>query len=299
MKKGSLFLIAALGAALSLLGCSSDSGSGAGGEGGSAGGGGEEGAPGATISMSGVAWQFTLPGMGGYGRIAGATVSVLELPEISTTTNDEGEFTLEGVPVGTEATLVLEHDQFPLTYSKTHTVPEEDISDLTFQVPNSGLYQVIEIQLGIETDPDKCHMVSTFTRYGRTIGDPGHHGQAGAVMSIDFPDGASVEEGPIYFGDNVLPDRDRDYSSLDGGVLIVNADPGDYMLHADCVPNPSELYDDYVAEYPKETYPDEDLRCHDEEVEFISLKMKCRGGVFMNASPSYGLQALPAAEPAE
>ena len=277
--------------------CSSSDG-GTAGAGGGAGSGGEGGVgnpPAATVSVGGIAWGFTLPGQGGYDLIKGATISVLEMPELTTESDDEGAFTIEGIPVGAQATFVLEHERYPLTYTKTHTITEE-ITNLTFQVPNNGLYIVIETQLGITSDPEKCQMVSTFTRYGRTIGDPGHHGQAGAVLGIDAPDGASIEEGPIYFGDNVVPDRERNYSSLDGGVLIINADPGDYRLSASCVENPSVLYDDFVAEYPPETYPEEDLRCQTENVEFESVLMKCRPGVFLNASPSYGLQALPAAE---
>lgn len=273
-------------------GCSDGSDTGTGGGGGT---GGVGGAPAATVSMGGIAWGFTLPGQGGYDRIANATVYVLEQPDLRTITNADGEFTVDDIPVGSDATFVLEHERYPLTYSKTHTVPDTDIADLTFQVPNLGLYSVIEIQLGITSDPDKCQMVSTFTRYGKTIGDAGHHGQAGAVLDIDAPAGAMMEEGPIYFGDNVVPDRARQYSSLDGGVLIVNADPGDYTLSASCVSDPA-LVDDFNAEYPSAQYPDEDLRCQTEDVQFESVRMKCRAGVFVNASPSYGLQALPPGE---
>ena len=271
--------LALLGSALAIAGCSDDSSvTGTGGAGGT---------PGATVSVSGIAWGFTLPGQGGYDLIAGATISVLEIPELSTTSDSEGKFTVEGVPVGSQATFVLEHSRYPLTY------PETDIVDLTFQVPNNGLYIVIETGLEITSDPEKCQMVSTFTRVGRTIGDAGHHGQAGSILSIEAPDGAAVEEGPIYFGDNVVPDRARTYASLDGGVLIVNADPGDYTLSASCVSDPDQMAA-FVAEYPPETYPDEDLRCQTEDVQFESVLMKCRPGVFLNASPSYGLQAQPA-----
>ena len=251
------------------------------------------GTPVATVSVGGIAWGFTLPGQGGYDLISGATISVLESPELSTTSNADGEFTIEGIPVGSEATFVLEHDNYPLTYTKTLTVPEANIDNLTFQVPNKGLYSVIEIQLGITSDPEKCQMVSTFTRVGRTIGDAGPHGQAGAILSIAAPDNAQIEEGPIYFGDNVVPDRARTYSSLDGGVLIVNADPGDYTLSASCVTDAGQMQA-FLEEYPPETYPEEDLRCQTENVQFETVTMKCRAGVFLNASPSYGLQALPA-----
>lgn len=277
---------AVLGSALFLMLASCGDGS-TGGEGGMGG------TPVATVSVGGIAWGFTLPGQGGYDLISGATISVLESPELSTTSNADGEFAIEGIPVDSEATFVLEHDNYPLTYTKTLTVPEASIDNLTFQVPNKGLYSVIEIQLGITSDPEKCQMVSTFTRVGRTIGDAGPHGQAGAILSIAAPDNAQIEEGPIYFGDNVVPDRARTYSSLDGGVLIVNADPGDYTLSASCVTDAGQMQA-LLQEYPPETYPEEDLRCQTENVQFETVTMKCRAGVFLNASPSYGLQALPA-----
>lgn len=245
----------------------------------------------ATASVGGIAWGFTLPGQGGYDLIAGATISVLEMPELSTRSNADGEFTIEGIPVGSEATFVLEHTNYPLTYTKTHTI-RDSIDNLTFQVPNRGLYSVIEIQLGITSDPDKCQMVSTFTRFGKTIGDQGHHGEPGAITTIDVPDGAVLGDGPVYFGDNVVPDRNRTYSSLDGGVLIVNSDPGDYTLTASCVTDPADMAA-FLEEYPPEEYPDESLRCQTEDVRFEPVLMKCRAGVFLNASPSYGLQALP------
>ena len=298
MKGFGSFQVFALGVALVAAGCSESSGSGTGGTagaGGVGGAGGAGGTPVPTASVGGIAWGFTLPGQGGYDRIVDATISVLEDPDLTTQTNEDGEFTIEGIPVGSQATFVMQHERYPLTYTKTHTVPDEDITDLTFQVPNNGLYSVIEIQLGITSDPEKCQMVSTFTRYGRTIGDPGHHGQAGAVLDIEAPDGATIEEGPIYFNDGVIPDRERTYSSLDGGVLIINADPGDYTLRASCVDDP-DLVADFLAEYPEETYPEEDLRCQTEDVPFDTVLMKCRAGVFLNASPSYGLQAHAPAE---
>jgi hypothetical protein len=283
-------LVMLLGA-LSLAGCGDSSTNGTAGSGGTGGMGGAGGTPGPTVSVGGIAWGFTLPGQGGYDLIANATISVLEMPELSTTSNTDGEFTIEGIPVGSEATFVLEHGNYPLTYTKTLTIPDSDIDNLTFQVPNKGLYSVIEIQLGITSDPEKCQMVSTFTRVGRTIGDPGPHGQAGAILSI-APANAVIEEGPIYFGDNVVPDRSRTYSSLDGGVLIINADPGDYTLTASCVSDPVQKAA-LLEEYPPEEYPEEDLRCETEDVQFETVRMKCRAGVFLNASPSYGLQALP------
>ena len=99
----------------------------------------------------------------------------------------------------------------------------------------------------------------------------------------------------MYFNDMVLPDPTRDYSSLDGGVLLLNVPPGDYTLSASCVTDP-DLLADLIAEYPPEENEDQSVRCQTEDVEFEDIVMKCRAGVFLNASPSYGLQALPPAE---
>lgn len=274
--------LALLAGGLLVVGCSESSGA-------AVGGGGQGGSGGPTVSFSGIAWSFELPGTP-YGRINAATISILEMPELETTSDEDGVFTIEGVPVGAEATLVLEHENHPLTYTKTHTVPDRDLDDLTFQIPTNGLFQLIEVGLMVETDPAKCQMVSTFTRVGKTIGNPGAHGEPGAIVSVAPMNNAA--EGPIYFNDDVLPDRSRSYSSLDGGVLFLNVDPGDYTLSARCVEDPTDL----LAEYPPEDNAGESLRCQTEDVEFESVLMKCRPGVFLNASPSYGLQALPPAE---
>jgi hypothetical protein len=99
-------------------------------------------------------------------------------------------------------------------------------------------------------DDTKCQMVSTFTRYGKTIGDPGHHGEPGALLSATPSN--TWEAGPVYFNDDVEPDAAREYSSLDGGVVILNAEPGEYTLSASCVEDPG-LMDAFVAEYPPRT----------------------------------------------
>ena len=272
-----LISLLALGGALSFAGCG-DSNTGGGGAGGQ------------TVTFTGIAWSFELP-PAPYGRISGATVSILEMPGMETTTNMDGEFTIEGLPVGSQATLVLEHDDHPLTYTKTHTVPGTDLDDLTFQIPTTSVFALIELGLvgaGVTdgVDPHKCQMVSTFTRFGKTIGDDGHHGEPGAVLSLAPANNA--EAGPIYFSDEVLPDPTRTYSSLDGGVLLLNVEPGEYTLSASCVDDPTDLR----AEYPPEDNAGESLRCQTEDVQFESILMKCEAGVFLNASPSYGLQAL-------
>ena len=71
------------------------------------------------------------------------------------------------------------------------------------------------------------------------------------------------ERGPIYFNDDVIPDKTQSLSSTDGGIVYTNIPPGEYVLKA-----------------------------HKAGVDFESVRVKCRAGVLVNASPPYGLQAL-------
>ena len=104
-------------------------------------------------------------------------------------------------------------------------------------------------------------MVTTVTRVGKSLYDEGAHGEAGATVTIE--PALDPEQGPIYFGADVLPDRDLTETSEDGGVLFVQGEPGEYIWTA--------------------TKPG---------VEFTQIKMKCRAGWLINASPPWGLQAL-------
>ncbi|MCC6553210.1 MAG: hypothetical protein IT372_09345 [Polyangiaceae bacterium] len=195
-------------------------------------------------------------------RIEGAVISVLERPDLSVTTGPDGHFVFE-LPAGTEVTLVLEHADYHLIQTGTHLVPEAGIERLTFQAPTHGIFNSLAGLLGITPDEEHlCQMVTTVTRVGKSIYDPGAHGQAGATVTIDPP--LSPEQGPVYFDENVLPDRSRTETSDDGGVLFVQVEPGEY---------------DWTA-----SIPGMDIR---------PIKMKCRPGVLVNASPPWGLQVLP------
>ena len=213
-----------------------------------------------TVTASGNAFAFALPGEP-YGRIVGATVSVLEMPELSTTTEADGFFLIEGLPVGADATFVLEAEGFPKAHTKTFRVPDSPLQRVTFQIPPDDIFGALEVIAGVETDPERCHLVSTVTVVGRSIYDPGAHGEEGALVSSDPPIG--LESGPIYFNENVLPDRSVSATSNDGGVLFTNVPPGDYTLTA--------------------TKPG---------VEIEAVRLKCRPGILVNASPPYGLQTL-------
>ena len=212
------------------------------------------------VIVTGTAFAFALPGTP-YGRMEGATISVLERPEISTTADDKGEFRLEGLLSGEEASFVIVLKGYPEAQTKTFTLPEAGIERLTFQVPADTLYKVLADVVGVTLDPELCQLVSTVTRVGKSLFDEGAHGEVGASVSLE-PE-VAPERGPIYFNDDVIPDKTQSLSSTDGGIVYTNIPPGEYVLKA-----------------------------HKVGVDFESVRVKCRAGVLVNASPPYGLQAL-------
>lgn len=216
----------------------------------------------AAIDVSGDAFAFTLPGSP-YGLIDGAAISILEQPELAVHSDAEGHFVLAGVPPGSEATFVIEHDGFPLARTKTFTIPTAGpLERVTFQVPDDTLFEALASLLMLDVDPAACQIVSTVTRVGKSLYDAGAHGEAGATVTLE-PE-IPAEHGPIYFGPDVIPDPSLTETSEDGGVLYTNVPAGTYVM-----------------------------RAHKDGVTFEEITMKCEAGVLVNASPPYGLQALP------
>jgi hypothetical protein len=211
-------------------------------------------------SVSGDAIPFDDPPLG---RIEGARIWVLERPDLEQVTGADGHFHLDGLEVGSEVTLVLDHPDYHRMQTGTHVVPEGGIERLTFQAVTHGIYAAFAAVVGVVPDEEHaCQMPSTVTRVGKSMYDYGAHGEAGATVSIDPPLGP--EHGPIYFNSSVVPDRSLSETSDDGGIVYVQVPPGEYVV---------------TAAKPG--------------VEFRQVKMKCRPGVLVNASPPWGLQALP------
>jgi hypothetical protein len=213
---------------------------------------------GVAVQASGDAFAF-----GPYTMITDATVTILEMPEQTTTTDADGHFVFEGLPPGGKATFVFEAEGYPATQTKTFTLPNpgEALERVTFQVPDDATYDLLAGVVGIEPDPTTCQIASTVTRVGKSIYDPGAHGEAQATVTIDPP--LPDENGPIYFNAQVIPQLDLTETSEDGGVLFVNVPAGTYTLTA-----------------------------HKDGVEFVPVEIACEAGVLVNASPPHGLQAL-------
>jgi len=217
------------------------------------------------VSVSGDVFPFNV---GHEARLENARVGILEFPMMRMTTGKDGRFEFHGLEEGSEVTLTLELPHLRPAYhihllqTGTHRLGPKGIERLTFQTVNYPTYYLLASVLGIVPDEENsCQMVTTVTRVGRSLYDPGAHGEEGATVTLDPP--LPPEYGPIYFNSDVIPDPSLTETSDDGGVLFINVPPGEYVWTA-----------------------------HKPGVEFTSLKMKCRSGWLINASPPWGLQAL-------
>jgi hypothetical protein len=212
----------------------------------------------ATTTVSGDAFDFQTGQQ--TGGIASAHVFVLENPALSTTTDAMGHFEIAGVPVGSDATLVMEHPDYILIQTGTNEVPAEGLTRVTFQAVTPTLRDALAIALHVTIDDTRCQLVTTVTRIGRSVYDPGAHGEDGVVVTSDPPiAGAS----PIYFNSSVFPDPTLTQTSDDGGTLFVNVTPGEYT---------------WTATKAGAT--------------FRQVRLNCRAGVLVNAAPPWGLQRL-------
>lgn len=215
---------------------------------------------GATTTGAGVAVEFALGG----GSVVGAEVSSLELPSATTTTAEDGSFTLE-VPSGGVASFTLSHPDAPPIQTATLQVPEGGLTGVTFQVPDHEMYALMEGFSEVEADDAACQIATTVTCAGCDMWHGAFHGEPGATVTIEPP--LPEEAGPVYFYRNsenglIWPDPDLTETTEDGGVLFLNVPPGEYVLTA-----------------------------HKDGVSFEARTMRCRAGWLVNASPPFGLQA--------
>jgi len=211
-----------------------------------------------TVTLSGTAFVF-----GGQGEpVVGARVGIAEWPEIVVTTDDLGHYAVE-LPAGAEATPWAEADGFAPMYLQTFT-PDSDLDQANMQLVFSELVEVYAILAGTELDPDTCQIASTVSRaeiQGLSMDDfvaVGDHGIEGAI-------GWGLPElpQPLYTSEFGSPDLGLAGTSLDGGVLWGNVEPGVYEVRAE---HPDHTIDTFVA--------------------------TCRPGRFINAGPPWGLREL-------
>jgi len=209
------------------------------------------------VSLSGDAIPFN---GGPGGRVEGADVSLLEHPDRHVTTGVDGHFVFEGLEEGSDVTVVMSAPDYHAIQTGTFRLGPRGIERVTFQAVLNTIYGLLANLLAIVPDEaNLCQMVTTVTRVGKSIYDPGAHGEAGVTVTLDPP--LAADHGPIYFNSSVIPDRTLTQTSDDGGVLFIQVPPGDYVWTA-----------------------------HKAGAVFSRIKMVCRPGFLVNASPPKGLQ---------
>ncbi|MCA9659674.1 MAG: carboxypeptidase regulatory-like domain-containing protein, partial [Myxococcales bacterium] len=133
-----------------------------------------------TVEVQGDAFAFG-PGT----MVAGATVTILEFPEQTATTDDDGHFLFPALPAGAAATFAFNRAGYPTIYTRTFTLPAAGVLErVTFQAPDDATFTALANIVEITPDPATCQIASTVTRVGKSLYDAGAHGEAGATVTI-------------------------------------------------------------------------------------------------------------------
>ncbi|MDP2308901.1 MAG: carboxypeptidase-like regulatory domain-containing protein [Pseudomonadota bacterium] len=210
--------------------------------------------------VSGTAFAFDPDG----GRIADATIGVVEVPGLQTVSDADGDYTLD-VPTGSTVTLTITHPDYAAVQTASLPLPAEGVVDLDLQVPDWEMVELLAAFVGTELDPAMCQIASTVLRPpGAEYEVPDAEGEPGVTVTLDPPVDPAL--GPVYFNiaraNLIWPDRDLTETTEDGGVLFVNVPEGVYTIEA-----------------------------HKAGMSFTSRLMTCRPGWIVNAGPPLGLVA--------
>jgi hypothetical protein len=205
--------------------------------------------------------------------LGGASIRVAELPKVRATVRRDGTYDLV-VPDGARITPYIVAARHHTIYLETFVTAGEDLNNVNFQTPSDAIYTALAALLGVQLDAAgnlrQCAIVSTFsTKNVRDLSYAGFiaygaHGVAGATATAK----PSLPR-PVYFNENVVPDRTQATSSKDGGVIWTGVPSGVYALSG-----------------------------HSASTRFASFKATCRPGRIVNANPPWGLHELAGANPA-
>jgi hypothetical protein len=235
--------LAAIGAAAILAGC----------------GGGDD----STVQLTGTAYRFNQTKI----RIAGATISVAEMPGVTAVTDSKGVYTLT-VPAGRPVTPYITAPGYHTIFLQTFNT-SSNLVNVNFQTPDVATYANLYLLLtsiggGVVPDQNGCVIVTTASDakiQGLSFEDfvaYGAHGVAGATGTT-LPTVAP----PIYFNANVVPDPNQKTTSKDGGIVWTNVPYGAYSVSA--------------------THPTR---------KFASFTANCEKGRVINANPAWGAYEL-------
>jgi hypothetical protein len=217
------------------------------------------------VTISGRAYTFNH--MSDY--IQGAEIKVREIPNLSATTDGNGDYTLE-VPDDANVTPYIDP---PAGWNEidlqTFHTRGEDIENANFQTPADPEYNALAAILSVPINeqtgrPAQCVIVTTASARNvrgvdyETFHERTPHGVPGAT-STESP----ALEGPIYFNQFVIPDPSKTETSEDGGIIWKVVPAGAYRIET--------------------TSPD---------TRFASFLATCADGRIVNANPPWGAYEL-------
>ncbi len=221
-----------------------------------------------TVHMRGTAYEFNSV----HTMLAGAVIKVEEYKTAKATVGSDGKYDLV-VPANAKAvTPYISINGYYGIHHQTFTTKTSDFKNVNFQVPTNGVAEFMMMILNVTPlnsliHPWRlkdCAIVSTFsTKNVRNLDYAGFiaygaHGVAGATAS-STPKLSGVQA-PVYFNENVTPDRSVKSSSIDGGVIFTRVPAGVYTIKA----------------------------TH-KTAKFSTFKATCKPGWVVNANPPWGL----------
>jgi len=158
----------------------------------------------AQVHLRGVAYRFA---PGAKERVANATIGVVELPGVQTTTDAEGHYDL-AVPKGATVTPKITAAGYHSMTLQTFDNVQSDLEHVHFQTPDDGIFAVLSGVVGVVPDDQHCIIASTTSTkaiQGLTYEQFrafGAHGVADATATgkPDLPP-------TLYFDANTVPDK--------------------------------------------------------------------------------------------
>jgi hypothetical protein len=194
--------------------------------------------------------------------VEGGVVAVVEDPGVTTSVAADGTFAFE-VPSGGPATFSFTKAGFQLEHSATLAITPAGISMLGFQVPVEETYQLLAAVAKITLDANRCQIVTTISAVGTAPYGGDGLGVPGSTISID-PASGDVPTYFAYQGGTIYPAPGLTETSIDGGAIISNVEPGrEYVIQG-----------------------------HRSGLSFQAATIRCRAGALVNAAPPNGIQQL-------